>query len=156
MNPRHAAVAALLAAVALTSASQARAQEWSEAQLEVWDAIHAEWAAAMEKDRARFGTMFHESFEGWSAENPAPRDLEATAKWSRLEETTTLAYELHPLAIVVAGETAVAHYLWSDLSEDAGGERETTHGRYTDVLVRDGDRWKFLAWQGGADPEEDD
>ncbi len=108
----------------------------------------------MERDTTRYDRLFHDAFQGWSLENPAPRSLSATEKWSRLEAFETLAYELHPLAIVVTGNTAVAHYLWSDLSE-TDGERETTHGRFTDVLVRSGNGWRMLAWAGGATSDED-
>lgn len=27
-------------------------------------------------------------------------------------------------------------------------------GRYTDVFVKDGGRWQFLAWTGGDDPKK--
>jgi len=33
-------------------------------------------------------------------------------------------------------------------------ERATVHGRYTDVFVKDGGRWLFLAWTGGDDPKK--
>jgi hypothetical protein len=28
------------------------------------------------------------------------------------------------------------------------------HGRYMDVLVKEGGRWLFLAWTGGDDPKK--
>jgi hypothetical protein len=31
------------------------------------------------------------------------------------------------------------------------GEVEMNNGRYTDVLVRNEDGWKFVAWHGGDD-----
>lgn len=155
MRFRHAAVAALLAAAATTLAAEARAQSWSDAQLEAWEFIQSEWQASMDEDASRYDLMFHDAFQGWDAENPAPRGLASTRRWSDLNQATTLAFELHPLAIVVTGNTAVAHYVWSEMSEDADGERETTHGRYTDVLVRGQDGWRFLAWQGGAAPGDD-
>lgn len=155
MRIRHVFTVALAAgALALTTAP-VHAQTWSDAQLEVWEAIQAEWQASMEQDESRYDRMFHDTFQGWSVEDPAPRGLDATRKWAGLEQGSTIAFELHPLSIVVTGNTAVAHYFWTELGEDADGERETTHGRYTDVLVRDADGWKFLAWAGGADPDDD-
>jgi len=35
-----------------------------------------------------------------------------------------------------------------------GKERETVTGHYTDVLVKEGGRWLFLAWAGGDDPKK--
>jgi ketosteroid isomerase-like protein len=69
-----------------------------------------------------------------------------TDKQGSLEE-----HELYPLAIVVHGDVAVAHYLYSSAYEDKDGESEINNGRYTDVLVRTEDGWKFLAWHGGDD-----
>jgi hypothetical protein len=33
-------------------------------------------------------------------------------------------------------------------------QRENFTGRYTDVLVKEGGRWLFLAWSGGDDPKK--
>ena len=35
--------------------------------------------------------------------------------------------------------------------KDKEGEIEMTNGRYTDILVRTEDGWKFIAWHGGED-----
>jgi ketosteroid isomerase-like protein len=61
-----------------------------------------------------------------------------------------------PAAIVVEGDTAVAHYYSSLGMEDEDGERETIHGRCTDILVADGTGWKFIAWRCGDEPDRDD
>lgn len=157
MRWRHAAVAALIAGFATSLAGPADAQTWSDAQLEVWEFIQGQWDASMEEDATWPDRMLHESFRGWERANPVPRDKASTARWTRfgMESGTTLIQELHPLAIVVSGNTAVAHYVYSEVTEDSGGERDSGNGRYTDVLVRTGDGWRFLAWHGGEDPEND-
>ncbi len=149
-----AAVTGVLAAVS----TPVVAQTWSAEQLEVWTVIQAQWQAAMEKDATWPDRFLHDRFLGWSNENPAPRSKASTRRWTRYgdENSTTLMQELHPLGIVVHGNTAVAHYLYSTATEDREGERETTHGRYTDILVRDGGTWQFIAWHGGDDAEDDD
>jgi ketosteroid isomerase-like protein len=60
-------------------------------------------------------------------------------------------YELYPLSITVRGDVAVAHYLYSTAYESKDGDIKMSNGRYTDVLVRTEDGWKFLAWHGGDD-----
>jgi ketosteroid isomerase-like protein len=55
----------------------------------------------------------------------------------------------------VHGNTAVAHYFYTEAAEDRKGERKTTHGRYTDVLVKENGTWQFLAWSGGDNPTKD-
>jgi len=57
-----------------------------------------------------------------------------------------------PIVVTVVGTTAVAHYYYSTAAEDREGKRKTTHGRYTDVLVKNDGEWFFIAWRGGADP----
>ena len=133
------------------------AQSWSSEQKEVWDTIRSQWDASMKKDASWVDTFLHDSFQGWALQNPAPRDKAATAKWERYtsKNSTTHVQEQFPLSIVVVGDTAVAHYLWSSASEDDEGKKETTHGRYTDILVKSGGTWKFIAWQGGEVESED-
>ncbi|UCC85247.1 MAG: nuclear transport factor 2 family protein [Gemmatimonadota bacterium] len=158
MSWRHRAITVALAGVTASMATPGLAQNWSGDQLEVWAVIQAQWQAAMEKDATWPERFLHESFLGWGNENPAPRDKASTDKWTRygMENSTTLMQELSPIGIVVHDNTAVAHYFYSTASENRKGERETTHGRYTDVLVRDRGTWRFLAWHGGDDPDNDD
>ena len=54
-------------------------------------------------------------------------------------------------AIIVNGDVGIVHYLYSSASKDADGKVETSNGRYTDILLRTDDGWKFIAWHGGDD-----
>ena len=62
-----------------------------------------------------------------------------------------IRYELYPLSITIHDDVAVAHYLYSTAFKSEDGEIEMSNGRYTDVLVRTEDGWKFVAWHGGDD-----
>jgi ketosteroid isomerase-like protein len=55
------------------------------------------------------------------------------------------------LAITIGGDVAVAHYLYSTAYKPKNGDIEMSNGRYTDVLIRTEDGWKFIAWHGGDD-----
>ena len=148
----------LSVAAALTMGTvSAHAQSWAKEQLEVWSVVQAQWKASMEKDSEWTGRFLHQDFLGWYKGTPAPRSRTSTANWNRLdmEDSTTLLQELIPLGIVIHGNTAVAHYVYSQTNEDNDGKRKTLHGRYTDVLVKDGDSWLFLSWHGGADSDDD-
>jgi len=83
-----------------------------------------------------------------------PRDKSSTKRWTKYGEANskTLEQELNPVGIVVEGSVAVVHYYYSEAVENRKGERETAHGRFTDILVKDGQRWLFLAWRGRVDP----
>ena len=69
--------------------------------------------------------------------------------WDRFNDTQgeVVAHELSPMAIVIHGDVAVAHYLYTSAFENKDGEVEVNNGRYSDILVRTQDGWKFLSWQ---------
>ena len=62
-----------------------------------------------------------------------------------------LEHELYFQNIVIEGDVAVAHYFYTSAYEDKDDEVEVSNGRYTDILVRTEDGWKFIAWHGGDD-----
>jgi ketosteroid isomerase-like protein len=144
--------------LALLFSTPGTAQQWDAEQLEVWGVIQAQWTATMEKDASWPDTFLADDFLGWGNEQPAPRDGASQRMWARydMQNSTTLVQDLYPLGIVVHGDVAVAHYFYSTAAETPQGERETTHGRYTDVLVRDGGTWRFVAWHGGDEPDDND
>lgn len=131
----------------------AYAQDERDDETDVWILIEAQWDANETGDDKWIDNMLMEGFYGWAKGTPAPRSVSSTRMWDRFnrEQGEMVAHELHPLEIVVEGDTAIAHYLYSSAYEDKKGEVETSHGRYTDILVRTDDGWKFLGWHGGDD-----
>ena len=73
--------------------------------------------------------------------------MSRSAKWSRTN--------LYPLSIVVHDDVADAHITCiherQRKTTTKDGKIETINGRYTDILVRTDDGWKFIAWAGGGD-----
>lgn len=144
--------------VLLAVCAGAQAQQWSAEQLEVWNVITEQWEKSKENDNSWIDSMLHPSFLAWGNDNPMPRSKASTARWTAYTSplSKTHEQELHPVGIVLAGSTAVAHYYFTTATEDNDGERETTHGRYSDVLTKTADGWKFVAWSGGGAPSSDD
>jgi ketosteroid isomerase-like protein len=101
-------------------------------------------------------TMVHPNLSYWSTESPVPQTKASLARWNRYENTssTVLEQELFPLSITITGNVAVVSYRYQIARENYKKERETVHGRYTDVLVKEGGRWLFVAWTGGDDPKK--
>jgi ketosteroid isomerase-like protein len=56
--------------------------------------------------------------------------------------------------VTITGNVAVAQYRYQVASENYKKERETVTGRYTDVFIREGNRWLFITWAGGDDPKK--
>lgn len=124
-------------------------------QADVWALVEQQWNAEEKGDNKWMDRLLTDDFSGWGKGSPAPRSKASTKMWNRFSDQISemVAHELYPLSIVVHDDIAIAHYLYSSASrnKDKDGKVETTNGRYTDVLVRTADGWKFIAWAGGDD-----
>jgi len=142
-----------ICAASLLILGTATAQDNLDDSTDVWIAVEAQWDAEENGDKQWIDDMLSDSFYGWGKGNPAPRSKSSTRMWDRFndEQGKMVAHELYPLEIVIEGDTAIAHYLYSSAYESNDGEVKTNHGRFTDILVRTDDGWKFLGWHGGDD-----
>ena len=131
----------------------AYAQDDRDDATDVWIAVEAQWDADEKGDRKWIDRMLADGFYGWTKNAPAPRSKNSTAMWDRFndEQGSIVAHELYPLEIVVEADTAVVHYLYTTAFKDKDDEIEMNNGRYTDILVRTEDGWKFIGWHGGDD-----
>ena len=143
----------VLTSVLLLSFASVLAQDSAEDSADVWSVIEEEWNAIEKGDKKWPDRVLTEDFSGWSKQSPAPRSKSSTKMWNRFNDEIgkNLAHELYPLSIIVHDDVAVAHYLYSNAYQSNDGEIEMSNGRYTDVLVRTDDGWKFLTWHGGDD-----
>ena len=146
----------LVGAVLLTWAGAASAQTWTPEQRELWTLEEKQWQMAKDKDLSWIETMVHPNLSYWGTDSPVPQTKASLARWNRYSNanSTVLEQELHPLAITITGNVAVVSYQYQIAREDYKKERETVHGRYMDVFVKDGAGWKFIAWAGGDDPKK--
>ena len=146
----------LIATVFLTMSGLGLAQENPGDQADVWSTIEDQWGAEEKGDKKWIDRLLSDDFSGWPKNSPAPRSKASTAMWDRFsdEQGKTVAHELYPLAIVVNGDIAIAHYLYSSAFKDNDDKVEINNGRYTDILIRTEDGWKFIAWHGGDDDKK--
>ncbi len=130
------------------------AQETRDDEADVILTIERQWEADERGDKDWIDTMLVEEFTGWPKEAPAPRSKGSTKMWDRFsdDQGKTIAHELYFQNIVVHGDVAIAHYLYTSAYEEKEKKKvEVNNGRYTDILVRTDDGWKFIAWHGGDD-----
>ena len=141
----------------LLSAGPALAQTSAD-EAAVWSAVEQQWRAEKRGDNSWIEDMLSGDFVGWPKESPAPRNKTSTRLWYEFDsrQTELVEFELYPMSIVVHGNLAVVHYLYTAASKQRGGDVTTRNGRYTDVLARDDNVWKFIAWHGGDDDGDDD
>lgn len=144
----------LLVFAGLTAFSGAPAQTTADNfDADVWLIIMDQWRAEQDGDDSWIDRLLSDDFSGWPTNSPAPRSKTSTQMWDRFndQQGSMVAHELFLMGIVVSGDTAIAHYLYTSAFEDNDGDVEISNGRYTDVLVRTEDGWKFIAWHGGDD-----
>ena len=115
--------------------------------------MEAIWTAEESGDADWVEDMLSADFMGWPNNSPAPRSKSSVRMWNRFDQdqTSGITHELYPLSIVVHGDMAIVHYLYTNAIRTRDKKTNVSSGRYTDVLVRDGETWKFISWHGGSD-----
>src|SRR5262249_8483696 len=100
--------------------------------------------------------MVHGNVSYWNVDQPGPQNRASLERWNRFDRSnsTVLEQELFLNSITITGNVAVAQYRYAMALENYKKERERVTGRYTDVLVKEGGRWLFIAWAGGDDPKK--
>jgi len=141
----------IILAICLAFSGAVVAQETANDQADVWSVIEQQWDAVEKGDKKWTDRFLADNFSGWPKNSPAPRNKSSTKMWDRFNDTQgdMVAHELYPLAIIVHGDLAVAHYLYTSAYKDKKSDVEVSNGRYSDILVRVEDGWKFLSWHGG-------
>ena len=124
------------------------AQQWNAAQTEVWNVVLASYADIENQDVNWSTKWVTEDAKVWGSGYPMPRSRDDVKRWDsyQLPQSKTMMSNYAPAAIVVHDSTAVAHYYYSTGDKNKEGKHKTTHGRCSDILVKEGDSWKFVAW----------
>lgn len=132
-------------------------QQAASDQAAVWSVIEDQWERNERGDSKWIEELLVADFVGWPKNSPAPQSKSSVRMWDEFtsKQTESLEHELYPLSIVVHGDMAIAHYLYTNATRDKKGEVRMTNGRYTDVLVRDDGVWRFISWHGGDDDTDD-
>jgi len=135
----------------MTASMPLFAQEWSAAQKDVWKNVEAYWALYAAGDVEGYMTYVHTDYLGWSYQNALPSDKASTRKWVEhdLKTTKTLVSEIKPVAIKIHGNIAFVHYYFSMIIKDAEGKDKNISGRWTDILMKQGEKWVMIGDHGG-------
>ena len=126
----------------------AQGQEWSAEQKELWAWEVACWESTdLESNMA----CFHEDFVGWGVGTDSPttraeRRLLFAEDFETIERVST---DVQPLEIKMHGSTAILVYVITFVDKDKTTGEETTHvERWTDVAVKEGGQWFWVADHG--------
>lgn len=130
----------------------ASAQEWSAAQKEVWKNVEAYWALDAAGKTDDFLAYFSSDYVGWNWRSALPGDKETVRKFVSHDHqvTKTLVYHIQPVAIKIHDNIAFVHYYWTQISQSAGDKEKYSNGRWTDILMKQGDKWVLIGDNGGT------
>ena len=153
VNYRNYRLGTILAGMALFASGNVVAQGSVDDEAAVWAAVETMWLAQESGDEKWIEDMLSADFMGWQNNSPAPRNKASVRLWNKFDQDQTkgVAHELYPLSIVVHGDMAIVQYLYTNAVQTRDRKTSVASGRYTDVLVRDDETWKFISWHGGAD-----
>lgn len=136
-----------IAACLFTVSANAQEPSWNDAQMEVWALVEQSWVDDVAENGKWPANYIHDNYVSWGDGDAAPRYKDSAIAWNRFgdESSNTLMYEVSPEAIAIVDGTAVVHYNVTTVTEDSKGERNASVGRITEVLVRVGRSWKWIA-----------
>ncbi|MFZ0390256.1 MAG: nuclear transport factor 2 family protein [Calditrichia bacterium] len=140
---------AMLLAVIMNSSVQA--QEWSSEQQAVWKNVNAYWDAFAGGNVNNMLSYYHDSYRGWGFNEPLPGTKSETQKGLKyfLQNNSIVMYNIKPVAINVLDDIAVVHYYYDMTFKSTEGEEQNTSGRWTDVLMKQGNKWLLIGDSGG-------
>jgi len=127
------------------------AQQWSDEQLEVWKSVKTYSDLTIKGDVEGFLSYYDDSFVGWPYGSDAKHNKKTRAEWVKyfLPLSTTLVSTITPEAIWVKDNFAFVHYYYSNVTKDKDGKTSFESGRWTDILMKKGDRWVMIGDHGG-------
>jgi hypothetical protein len=131
----------------LAVSANAQQPGWNAEQSEVWALIEQSWVDDVAENGKWPADYLLDNYVAWGEGTAAPRYKDAMIKWTRFgyAGNETLMYEVSPAAIVIQKDTAVVHYNVTSVIKDSSGKQSQSVGRITEVLVRNGKSWKWLA-----------
>jgi ketosteroid isomerase-like protein len=132
------------------------AQQWSAEQKEVWAGVEKYWEVN-QNNPMDFIQYFDDSYLGWNYDSEAPHTKNDVTKyfsyWSKKGKEQFHA--LTPARIWVNGDFAYVHYYYTQVTESNDGKPKTEKGRWTDILMKKGDKWMLVGDHGGEIKHED-
>ncbi len=143
-------VLAVLCCILLAS-TPVYAQDWSAEQKEVWKNVEAYWALYAQGDLEGFLSYMHSDYRGWSYQSALPETKGTSRKFLdySMKNAKTLVYDITPAAIQIYGNVAFVHYFYTTIEKELEGKAKTSSGRWTDILLKQGDKWVMIGDHGG-------
>jgi hypothetical protein len=140
----------LFVGMATTSAFS---QEWTKAQLEVWQVIENEWNAYKAGDVTALAAVIHPKYQGWDGESPLPyTKVKTVQQVGDILLVRKLNFmDIEPARITVTDNAAVVDYYYNFTFINAGDETKKVverKGRAVEFYVKEKGSWLLLGDMG--------
>ena len=137
--------------IVILLAFNVQAQQWSAEQQEVWAGVETYWAIGMSENPMEFMNYYDDSYFGWNYESDVPHSKADTQKWMSYwtSKGKMVLYTITPARIWVSGNFAYVHYYSTYVIEAADGKPMTEKERWTDILMKKGNKWVVVGDHGG-------
>ncbi len=132
------------------------AQEWSAAQKDVWKNVETYNDLYAAGDLEKFMAYFHDDYLGWYNRDSLPVTKAELRKWLEHEfkSNKVLVQSVKPVGIKIHGDIAFVDYYYVQTIKDAEGKEKIERGRWTDILMKQGDKWVLIGDHGGPESTE--
>ena len=135
------------------------AQDWTEAQSEVWQVVESYTQASHQRNLESYLSHWHPNFVGWHNGDSRPTTRQEREKGLTyyFKNSKSVEYNLEPLAVMVVADdkAAIVHYKLRNILESAtSGKRSSNLSYWTDYLVNENGRWLLISDHGGSVPQE--
>ena len=127
-------------------------QSFSKAEQIVIEGVESYWSDFSGKDKNKWLDDFHDSYKGWDVGSEFLNTKKDNIKWNNYTwgKDEVLFWDITPIGVVLHDNIAVVHYYYTTISKNKKNGKETTEkGKWTDVIINDGGKWKLVADHGG-------
>ena len=138
--------------ITLLSSVQLFGQEWSEKQKEVWKNVETYWDFSAKGDVEGFLDYFHDDYSGWNNQDALPDNKATVHKFvsHAFKTRKILVQEIKPVGINIHDNVAIVQYYYSRILRDVEGKEKNISGRWTDILMKQEDKWVMIGDHGGT------
>ena len=137
------------------------AQEWTDAQKEVWQTVEQGWLDWQSGDLEAAKAGMHDKMQGWNNENPLPfSKAKILELYVMMKENMKVEYyNINPARITVTENAAVVHYYFAFYAVYKMGEKqweEQISGKNAEFYVKENGSWLLLGDMTFIEEKDDD
>ena len=127
------------------------AHEWSDAEMEVLKQMEESYEMWAKQDIEGFLNYIHDDYCGWHYESAVTQKKSSFVNMANhyFPKSEVIFYEMTPLEVQILDDVAIVHYYFYFLIKDSEGKDQSSRSRYTDILLKENDKWLLISDHGG-------